>query len=174
MHGANQHIRHVNQTQRHREEHFVDIRAPPRHPDHPNGCSPLLRLFLCFMCASGCMVCGVVIATATLAPLTLLTPSNIQLARANTANVRDIVNALVDTPSPPNPPPHPPTTPLQTFLLLRSKFKRASDAKSRSELWKAVPEWFDAHTGGFNAVDAAIDISRYLILSANQSFVTYV
>ena len=91
----------VNQIQRHREEHLVDIRAPPRHPDHPNGCSPLLRLFLCFMCASGCMICGAVVATATLAPFTILTPSNIQFARANTANVRDLVNALVDTPRPP-------------------------------------------------------------------------
>lgn len=144
-----------------KHEHYVDVRAPPRHPDHPNGCSPLLRIFICITCAGGCMICGVVVATATLAPFTMMDPTTIQLARKShsrslvqmRASVDQMVTSLMIEPSAPPSPPR---------QLARERIERASTVTSRKELWKRVPQWFDESTGTFNAVTASIDMSTVL------------
>lgn len=171
----------------HKNDVFIDVRSPPRHPDHPNGCSPLLRVFLCTVCAGGCMVCGMIMTMMTMAPFaltrattTLSIPSLSQPASSFTqarASMKRVVTAWMDMdeseatrtsshPSHSSFSSHSPPSSVDALSdLTRQSFRRltaASVSASRADLWKRLPEWFDQPSGMFDAVTAILDLSRVL------------
>lgn len=141
----------------------IDLHNPPRHPDHGGGCTPLMRIFMCITCAGGCMLCGGIFATATLAPFALSDTNARSLARSQSPrakfsqNVRDsmvsveelVESWIEDMRS------SPPTAPANVHDSIQ-RIRKASNAFDRETLMHMVPEWFRPN-------DKSIDLSRALI-----------
>lgn len=72
--GSFSHHHHYHDVERRRTARradaavYVDVAAPPRLPDRPFGCHPLLRLFGCVVCMGCWMLVGAMGATVALLP----------------------------------------------------------------------------------------------------------
>ena len=72
--GSFSHHHHYHDVERRRPARradaavYVDVAAPPRLPDRPFGCQPLLRLFGCVVCMGCWMLVGAMGATVALLP----------------------------------------------------------------------------------------------------------
>lgn len=128
----------------------VDSINPPKHPDRSSSCPALLWMFMCVVFSGGCLLVGGIVASVSSFSLV----SGVRQTILQKTLVVDVM---------------PPSLPTIATHDSFDRIALAQDAISRTELWRRVPEWFDSHSGAFNAVAFAIDVSTVVMHQRNNS-----
>ena len=171
---------------------FVSTVAP-RHPDRPNGCAPLFRIFSAVVCATCCMILGSIVTLAWTNPLGVAPHLRVETAPETAAAPRDQQRGSYDeegrprdheTLLPPSASPLLPdgavaalaegsTTRVRERLpspdgaALRERLRtiRRGGERSLESVERAFPEWFERDDVGEATVDLRGVLGGLLALS---------